>query len=297
MMNLDNTKILHLTKKNLSDINYDIIHFPDGEIQLDIKDSLVNFKQKIMIVTRVCNGDDLFLLLQAQDILERHCIAYEVTITYLMTQRSDRLFSLGRPFSLGIVANLLKGDGVYVLEPHNYEAIQRLTSQYIWSLNYEDRLESYYVKTLHKDTMIMFPDAGAQERYEPYNPDYNWYVVGEKVHDVATGKIIDYQIKQMGGGKPTIPDSVKQIIIVDDLCDGGRTFLTAWQKLKELAPNAKICLDVVHAVQEEGLRAVCSAFDEVTVTNSYDDWEELGFKNLKVNDVQDIKKQFDYYKD
>ena len=288
---LHNTKILHLTDKERSDIDYNIIHFPDGEVQLDIKDNLVNFKNRIVVVTRICNANDLFILLQAQDILERHCIDYEIVITYLMTQRSDRLFSFGRPFSLNIVMKLLKGTCVYILEPHNFDAILRCAATDVDSLDYDSRVIKYEREAEQGTTAILYPDAGAKERYEPvYQRPPEMYLVGEKVRDVSTGNIIDYNIKQFDGCEPVLPDTVKKIVIVDDLCDGGRTFITALEKLKKIAkPGVKICLDIVHAVQEQGLRNVCGAFDEVVVTNSYADWNKLNIPNLIVHDVQDIK--------
>ena len=290
-LNLDNAKILHLTNGEKSDIDYDIIHFPDGEVQLDIKDNLVNFKKRVVVVTKICNANDLFVLLQAQDILERLCIDFDVVITYLMTQRSDRLFSIGRPFSLNIVAKLLKGTSVYILEPHNFDAILRLmTCTDVDSLDYDSRVIKYEREAEERTTMILYPDAGAKDRYEPVFPNPSMYLVGEKVRDVSTGQITDYNIKMIDGSEITIPDSVKKIVIVDDLCDGGRTFIGAWQKLIEYTkPDVKICLDVVHAVQETGIRKVCEAFDEVIVTNSYADWSKLNIPNLTVNDVQDIK--------
>ena len=60
----------------------------------------------------------------------------------------------------------------------------------------------------------------------------------------------------------------------------------AYNELKKLGhPNLKINLDVVHAVQEAGLRRVCEVFDNVTVTNSYADWDKLGIPNLTVRNV------------
>ena len=215
---LHNAEILHLTDKDRSDIDYDIIHFPDGEVQLDIKDNLVNFKNKIVVVTRICNANDLFILLQTQDILERLCIDFDVVITYLMTQRSDRLFSIGRPFSLNIVTKLLKGNCVYILEPHNFDAILRLmTGTDVDSLDYDFRTSKYEEEAREGTTMILYPDAGAKERYEPFNPNPKMYLVGEKKRDVSTGKITGYDIKMYDGSKVTIPDSVKKIVIVDDL--------------------------------------------------------------------------------
>ena len=127
-------KTLNLQYFERSDIKYNIISFPDGEIQLDIQTPLVNFKDEIVIKTSIKSANDLFILLQAQDILDRHCICYTTSIMYLMTQRTDRLFSYGRPLSLKIMMELLKGE-VDVLEPHNFEAMKKFKKDGFFKLS------------------------------------------------------------------------------------------------------------------------------------------------------------------
>lgn len=53
--------------------------------------------------------------------------------------------------------------------------------------------------------------------------------------------------------------------------------------LKKTYPDCKFKLVVYHAVNQEGLDKVCSAFDEVIITNSYKNYESKG--NLTVIDV------------
>ena len=58
---------LNLVKKELSDIDYKIFTFPDGEIQIellsDIKDSIVD------IECRITCANDLFILLQVINVI------------------------------------------------------------------------------------------------------------------------------------------------------------------------------------------------------------------------------------
>jgi ribose-phosphate pyrophosphokinase len=267
-------KTLNLQYQELSDIKYNIIQFPDGEIQLDVQDDLINFKDSITIKTRIKTTNDLFILLQAYDILDRYCISYDTEIMYLMTQRTDRIFSQGRPLSLKIIMSLLKGY-VSVLEPHNIEAMKHFSN------NYVDSVYHIHPSLLHlyDDRMIFYPDLGARTRYDCNGMYYVGY--GEKVRDVATGSIIDYSIHTNFHEN----HKINRIVVVDDLCDGGRTFLVAYEKLRELYPEAEINLDITHAVQEAGLRKVCEVFDKVIVTNSYADWNKLGIANLEVKDV------------
>ena len=279
------TKSLNLQYLDKSDIKYDVISFPDGEKQLNILDNLCNYKDDVNIVTRITNGDDLFLLLQAYDILDRNCIPYITTIKYLMTQRSDRLFSYNRPCSLKVMLSQLKGC-INVLEPHNREAMNDFYNNLIG----EDMAEEYRYEVFNKCTddgdYLFFPDNGAKNRYSFYCKE-GVYFTGMKVRDVDTGRITNYKVVYpFGNDVGRIGEEVKTITIVDDLCDGGSTFILAYNELKKLGhPNLKINLDVVHAVQEAGLRRVCEVFDNVTVTNSYADWDKLGIPNLTVRNV------------
>ena len=265
-------KTLNLAYPEKSDIKYEIIYFPDGEKQINILDPLVNMKEMIFIKTRIRNADDLFILLQVYDIFKRHCLEINVKIMYLMSQRNDRLFSYGRAVSTDIVYKLISNaDRVFVLCPHNknkaaeYKVVKLLSAS------------SKYLKD--KSRMYFYPDSNAKARFGTFSDAF-----GEKVRDVSTGKITNYKI--------TIPDEWKEdkfdwIIVYDDLCDGGYTFKLAYEKLKERFPDKKLALCVTHAVQEEGLRSVCDLYDEVIVSNSFDDWDKLNIPNLKVIDVWD----------
>lgn len=72
------------------------------------------------------------------------------------------------------------------------------------------------------------------------------------------------------------PESYKEgpMIVLDDLCDGGGTFLGIEEKLRELNPPS-ITLAVTHAVQKKGIERVAEVYDKVIITNSYEDWEDL----------------------
>lgn len=280
-------KTLNLQYFERSDIKYNIISFPDGEVQLNIETPLINFKDEIVVKTRITNMNDLFVLLQAADIIERFEIHYYVQIMYLMTQRTDRLFSYGRPLSLKVMMNMLnqmKGH-IQILEPHNIDAIKNYSP--VGAINY-----THQAFTKPENCVYMFPDNGAVERYftdKIQTKTCYYYFYGEKVRDVNTGEIIDYEVYCSIPESDYIPN---KFVVIDDLCDGGRTFITAYDKIKEQFPNATIDLEVVHAVQEGGLRKVCEKFDHVTITNSYARWENLTneclrnrITNLEVIDV------------
>lgn len=280
ILNKEELKKLNLQNPEKSEIKYEIIQFPDGEKQLNILDPLINIKESVLILTRITNAEDWFILLQAYNILDRYNVSYNTSITYLMTQRNDRLFSYGRATSMDIIVGSLKGKKIEVIEAHNIEAIKKI-NPIINDCGY-GRLLDYN----GDDKIIMFPDKGAKERHKYLVANGDKYLIGEKVRNPDTGVIESYTYKPNSEWTlRELTDSVKKITIVDDLCDGGGTFLLALEQLKPAFPAAEIDLDVVHAVQEKGLHRVCEIFDHVTVTNSYRDWDKLGIENLTVNSV------------
>lgn len=277
-------KVLNLQYPDKSDIKYNIIHFPDGEIQLDILDCLCNFKNGILIKTRITCANDWFILLQAQDILERNEIKYKTIVFYLMTQRSDRLFKYTRPLSLKIILSQLKN--IRIFRAHNMHAAVRLSPNPVLS-HYSKNVEKWYTNFCinSKDVVTFFPDEHASEEFH-FMCYPNYFLYGKKTRDVETGEIIKYEICE-SGKQQNKPIKIQNILIFDDLCDGGGTFLLALDKLKKKFPKAKFHLFVYHAVQEVGLQRVCAEFDTVTTTNSYADWGKLNIPNLTILDVWD----------
>lgn len=241
-------------------IGYKIIRFPDGEVQLILDE--INRKEPVEVTMRIRNAEELFLFMQLSDILHRQEVEVEyLYIPYLMSARTDRVFDFNRPFSLKIVADIIRDMGArytYIYEPHSDKCLRMIFAQ---SKDITRDFAFYYVD---KST-ICYPDKGAQERYDLYKND--GLLLCEKVRDVETGQLLSFKV--------TNPEEFKggEITVVDDLCDGGGTFIGLAPKLRELNPT-KLRLVVTHAVQRNGIERVAEVYDEVVITNSYEDWHE-----------------------
>ena len=80
-------QILNIVHIEKSDIKYHIDTFPDGEKSLVI-DSNINHKTDcVNLITRLSSMDNIFVMLQAADILNRHCVVFDLYISYLMSLR------------------------------------------------------------------------------------------------------------------------------------------------------------------------------------------------------------------
>lgn len=269
-------QVIDLTK--YSD-NYKVIVFPDGEAHLEltkpIKEGIVDVRCRI-----TCSAD-LFILMQLSDILKRQCVILNrLTIFYLMGMRCDRVFEINRPFTLKIVADVINSFNarmVELIEPHSYQSVRMIKN--VKNVRMTQIIAD---ELFNADDKLLFvaPDRGAFERYGENIP---CAVICSKVREASTGELLDFDADDV------IPVKGRDLLMIDDLCDGGGTFVGLAPKVRELEPES-LSLAVTHAIQMSGIRRVAEVYDNVYITNTYKEWqhEELP-ANVKVLDVNDYE--------
>lgn len=248
---------LNLINKSCGDIDYKIINFPDGEPHIVLSE--FDRKQEVAVICRITNPNELFVLMQVGNILNRQGVEFHLTIAYLMSMRMDRVISFNEAFSLEIVANCINSIhplSVKIVEPHSERAI-RLISR--------SRAVSAILIDYISCENICFPDKGAEERYK--NERLCKHILYcRKERDVLTGKLSGFKIENpevYQGGNVTV---------IDDLCDGGRTFVGIAKELRKLAPDIQIGIFVTHVVNSMGIKMLSDNYDQVIFTDSYYDW-------------------------
>lgn len=109
-------------------------------------------------------------------------------------------------------------------------------------------IEMAMLKT--KSTVIIFPDKGAKQRYSYL--DFKSLNV-EKERDQQTGALM---IKGIEGDTRCIENA--NLLIVDDLCDRGGTFILTAKLLHEFKPNS-ISLYTTHGIYSKGIDIIKDA--------------------------------------
>lgn len=235
---------------------YKVLEFPDGELHLELEE--LNRKEFVDIKCRIKSSNDLFLLMQLSDILKRQAIIVrEITIYYLMGMRCDRVFDFNRPFTLSIIANVINSfnaEIVTLYSAHSDRALQEIKNS-----QSQDFIHTFY--NTPKTIARVAPDKGAVQRYA-----LNFDVICNKKCDVSTGKLLDFEVETKRNVEGL------NLVVIDDLCDGGGTFVGLAPKLRELNPNS-LSLYVTHAIQLEGIKRVADVYDSVFITDSYEDWK------------------------
>lgn len=266
-------KTINLIKPEKSEVEFRINRFPDGEVQFELLHVLQR-KEEYEVECRITNAEELFILLQVGDILDRQAVAWDLHIRYLMGMRMDRVMAFEKPFTLRVVAKQISQmgyDRCHIDNPHNVTKTRLEIRECHWISDYPHDFMRY-------DTTLVYPDHGALTRS---GGDITEDVYFEKTRNPATGRIESFDLKNED--KIVYPD---HFLLFDDLCDAGGTFLGELKILKEKFPNATFDIRVTHIVNEVGLDALCQNFDMVYATESYRDWGEVakakGYKNFVV---------------
>lgn len=257
---------LNLINREKSDIGYSIFRFPDGEVQMILGE--FSRKEVVDIECRITNAEELFVLMQTCDILNRHGVMFSISIYYLMSMRMDRVMDFSRPYTLKIVVGILDNLGAFSISvfcPHSEMSLDLFKMTPVTLIRPNTLV--YYGANHFRSYQMILPDTGAVKRYRSNGDVPNNIIIGEKVRDVDTGKIVSIKIKN--------PEALtgEPLLIQDDLCDRGGTFMGLAEAVKEINPEADINIFVCHMVNPKGIKNLSETFNHVWFTNSYKDWK------------------------
>lgn len=269
-------QILDFIKPEMGTMEYEVINFPDGQKHLRIKSEIDRKDSDVEIRCRIRDAEELLLLAQALDVLNRHGLNPNVFIYYLMGARMDRIMSFNEPFTLKLVMNILSGfDACFIVtEVHNIQMIEE-----------KDGWGNWFFYTDIPKGVRCYPDAGAFSRYKHSfailsEKGFIESIICQKRRDPETGKLSGFELDC---GEVEIEG--KDVIVLDDLMDSGGTFCGIAPLIRNKKPGS-LTLRVCHAIQLEGIKRVAAVYDKVIISNSYFDWETMELPdNVEVKDV------------
>lgn len=248
-------------------------NFPDGQPHVKYgRAAELSPGEGVLIRCRIASSDDLLKLGMLCETLRNKSIGCFVTITYLMGSRMDRRNSKSEPYSLMVIANLLNSmgiGGVSVFVPHSSSTRDLLDNydetywEYIEKGFYQRAITAIFDKEfpgkITEDYSIVYPDYGASKRFGDMLKGFQAdEVTLVKTREQTTGKIT---------GMKLLDGEVQETcIIVDDLCDGGRTFEEA-SKLLRILGAKRVHLVVAHGIFSKGVHL--QGIDSIHTTDSY----------------------------
>jgi len=257
--------------------------YPAGEMQLRLTDAglaMAKDADEIDVIARIKTDEDIVSLAHLKSALDgaNPVGAKNLRLAYLPYARADRRFLDGDCWGLGVFATLLNAmnfSTVFTLDTHSAVSSKLVNNLVnVLPVQYIRRAITRF-SLLHgaKHLTILYPDEGARHRYGlPLQIGNNVGVVHlhekycTKKRDPVTGKLSGFEVPDL--------DS-KYAMIVDDLCDGGGTFLGIADAL-DSSTKDYLGLYVTHGIFSQGVDRLLEKFSNIYTTNSFR--EDLGPK-------------------
>jgi len=256
-------------------VSFKAFQFPGGEPHIVIEP--FHGEEDVHITIRVQTFYDIGLLIMAEEALQfMGCVGnLHLTIPYFPGARQDRRMVEGEPLSAKVYAKLINDmdfSSVTMFDVHSdvTPALVEVSD----SINnhafvYHALLEQGVWEEDPCEIQIVSPDAGANKKIKDLvkylyhlQPEFDFKVIKcDKTRDVATGKISGFEIHSE-------IDSKAPLYIIDDICDGGGTFIGLGKELIKKSAG-HLHLIVSHGIFSRGTADLFSIFKTITTTDSF----------------------------
>ncbi|WP_313621301.1 ribose-phosphate diphosphokinase [Achromobacter sp.] len=237
--------------------------FPAGECQVTVPaelreqaDAVTDFRIHALLKS----ADDVMQLLMLTDALRRLNPAAPVHLDmpYVPYARQDRVCNPGEALGAAVFCKLINDQQyatVTIVEPHS-----DVTPALLQRVRVVDAA-AFLKKALAAPAFaggvtLMAPDAGARKRVQALAKALGVADVryAEKVRDPRTGRITETRV----------PDDIpaQPVLVVDDICDGGRTFLELAAALRDKTTQP-LYLYVTHGIFSKGLAELSARYADI----------------------------------
>jgi len=248
-------------------------------------------------VFRIQSSDDLigmFMAINAYEYDTDNDIT-SITIPYLPYARQDRIATHGDPLAIAVLASLISAAGithVKTIDLHSHASIEifKQAGIHLESVSPAKYIEKYLHKigiiSLDKVVLIA-PDKGAHEKTQRYCSalGVDKAIQCGKTRSPIDGSLMGFFVDSdfSVSKERLIKEGVTDLVIVDDICDGGGTFLGVADAIRKAYPlQYNIHLWTTHGIYSKGVNILLERFDTLGCTNSFTNNQE----NIKLNTIQ-----------
>jgi ribose-phosphate pyrophosphokinase len=245
--------------------------FPGGESQVTVPAELQEIAQdlgQVRIHALLKSANDVMQLLLLTDALRRlnPCMVLHLDMPYVPYARQDRVCSPGEALGAAVFCKLINDQdyaSVTVVEPHSDVTPALLQRTRIVDAS-AFLAAALRAPQFERGVTFLAPDAGAHKRVQALAkklkvPDV---LFAQKVRDPRTGRITETRAPDVIPAQP--------ILVVDDICDGGRTFLELARAMRPKT-DQPLYLYVTHGIFSHGFDELNSLYDRIFTAY---DWTE-----------------------
>lgn len=201
---------------------------------------------------------------QHKEVVKRHGVLTNLIYPYFPYARQDRVMTDYTSFSLKIFCGLLnsqKFDKVTIYDPHSDVAPALIDNCEVisqWEIAREILPKEFFSD---RNLLFVSPDAGAYKKLSKLITDDTRIAIGVKnrsTEGVITGT----------GVYSSTPIKDHDCLIINDICDGGSTFIELAKILKFRGAN-KVYLYITHGIFSKGMDVLKESIDHIYTTDSF----------------------------
>lgn len=237
---------------NTQRVNY--TEFNDLEVQAVLENIQVSKNNKVEVHFRSLK--DLIILEQVKYSLDRlNLNSIQLIMPYIPYERYDRVFHKKDTHSLKLFINHINAmnfDNVVVFDPHS-DASENLINN-VTIISSKDillRNDMYYLPDYDA---VVAPDLGSVKKVSKLNLPT---VIINQVRD-SQGKLTNFEVlKGLSVQEPL------KLLVVDDICDKGGTFIGTAKLLRSLYDIEQLDLYVTHGMFTKGSEHLFKLYDNI----------------------------------
>lgn len=212
------------------------------------------------------SADDIMRLIMTFDAVRQINpeTVIDLTIPYFPYARQDRVCNPGEAFGAAVMANLMNGlnaRSITVWDPHSPVVEAHLKNAR--SITQSELVKGAVAHFIKREALtLVSPDKGASKKTDEVGAALGGVPVlhCSKVRDPATGKITHAEVHGDANGK--------DMIILDDICDGGGTFIELAKILKAQGAG-RLYLYVTHGIFSKGLEILKQHFTHIFCVHTF----------------------------
>lgn len=229
--------------------------YPAGEQHIELIDPHAD----IIVADQVRDWNGLMNCLIGNEILERTGVSSKWVVPYMPFARHDRRNHRYDGLELQTAINIVHSIDGSIIDPHS--DVAGVLPHYTQAHVVRQFIDAGMLLAPH--AVVAVPDAGAVKKVSTWLPKSRQSVQCLKVRDTSTGKLSGFQVVSEDDldGRP--------VVIVDDLCDAGGTFLGLAKSLKEKGAG-DLTLAVTHGLFTKGVDRLLDQFTNIYTLDIYD---------------------------
>lgn len=255
----------HIDTDNYEAAGIEVIQFPGGEWHATVPQ--YRPQAHVHVFAKLRTWEDVGKLLAVADAVQTQGLRVYLFAPYFPGMRMDRNPEGTNELGVRVYGNLLQlvGRNVTTVDPHSEVGVTILRDIF-YSVKIID--PTLFIADLIEDTpsIVLSPDKGAASRAAATAIRLGCGVVqADKKRDFATGALTGFSVPRLG--------DVERILIPDDICDGGGTFVGLLEEIRKQT-EAPVDLYVSHGIFSKGFESL-RGFDHIYTTDSFyepDQW-------------------------